>query len=70
MDVSGSRILIVDDNEVNRSILCEQMVSWKFDGAAAMSGAEALAVLDQAACQGITIDCVGDGLPDAGDEWR
>ena len=58
MDVSGSRILIVDDNEVNRSILCEQMVSWKFDGAAAMSGAEALAVLDQAACQGITIDCV------------
>ena len=58
MDVSGSRILVVDDNEVNRSILCEQMASWKFDGAAATSGSEALAVLEMAASQGITIDCV------------
>ncbi len=58
MDVSGSRILVVDDNEVNRSILCEQMSSWNFDGAAAMSGAEALAVLDAAVSQQIVIDCV------------
>ena len=58
MDVSGSRILIVDDNAVNRSILSEQMSSWKFDHAAATSGAEALAVMRAAAQTGIAIDCV------------
>jgi len=57
-DVSGSRILVVDDNSVNRSILTEQMGSWKFDCAAATSGNEALAVIEAAITQGLSIDCV------------
>jgi signal transduction histidine kinase/CheY-like chemotaxis protein len=58
MDVSNARILIVDDNPINRDILTEQMASWKFDCAAATSGPEALAVLEAATSQGLTIDCV------------
>lgn len=58
MDVSGSKILIVDDNVVNRSILLEQMASWKFDNAAAVSGEEGLEVLRIAHQQNIKIDCV------------
>lgn len=56
--VLGSRVLIVDDNEVNRSILCEQMSSWDFDNAAVKSGEEALAFLEAATDQGLQVDCV------------
>lgn len=58
MDVTGSRILIVDDNEVNRSILSEQMGNWQFDSAACSSGEEALAVMRAAIVAKINIDCV------------
>ena len=58
LDVTASRILIVDDNLVNRNILKEQMASWKFDCAAATSGAEGLAVIESAINQGLSIDCV------------
>lgn len=58
VDVSGSRILIVDDNEVNRSILTEQMNSWNFDSAATQSGQEAIAVLEAAVEHDIRIDCI------------
>ena len=47
-DVSGARILIVDDNEVNRAILLEQLGSWRFEAAAVASGREALSALRQA----------------------
>ncbi|MEP2947849.1 MAG: PAS-domain containing protein [Lentilitoribacter sp.] len=55
-DVTGARVLIVDDNEVNRSILKEQMDSWGFDNAAVNSGAEALAFVQAAQAQNLTID--------------
>ena len=58
VDVSGARILIVDDNEVNRAILAENMTAWKFDSAAASSGPEALAVMRAMASRGIELDCV------------
>ena len=58
LDVSGARILLVDDNAVNRAILLEQMAAWRFDAAAASSGEEALAVIRAAKAQGINIDCV------------
>jgi signal transduction histidine kinase/CheY-like chemotaxis protein len=58
LDVSGARILVIDDNPVNRSILQEQMDSWGFDACAADSGAEGLAVLSAAARMGIEVDCV------------
>ena len=37
-DVTGARVLVVDDNEVNRSILSEQLQVWKFEHALATSG--------------------------------
>ncbi|MGB7334532.1 MAG: response regulator [Salaquimonas sp.] len=58
MDVTGARILIVDDNAVNRSILSEQMTAWKFDSAAAVDGFEALAVMRAAIEHNVNIDCV------------
>ncbi len=58
VDVTGARVLIVDDNAVNRSILTEQMVSWTFDSCAAESGPEGLKVLVAAAAYGVPVDCV------------
>ncbi len=58
VDVTGARVLIVDDNAVNRSILTEQMASWTFDSCAAESGAEGLKVLIAAAAYGVPVDCV------------
>lgn len=57
-DVSGSRILIVDDNEVNRFILREQMASWGFECAAVVSGQEALAFMDAANRNSLKVDCI------------
>lgn len=58
VDVTGARILVVDDNAVNRAILTEQMASWTFDSCAAESGAEGLKVLEAAAAYGVPVDCV------------
>nr|WP_246688652.1 MULTISPECIES: response regulator [unclassified Mesorhizobium] len=58
VDVTGARVLIIDDNAVNRSILSEQMASWTFDSCAAESGAEGLKVLIAAAAYGVPVDCV------------
>lgn len=51
-DVSGARLLIIDDNEVNRSILLEQAKSWGFNARAAESGQKGLAIMEAA----ITLD--------------
>ncbi|MDN2582496.1 response regulator [Aquibium sp. ELW1220] len=58
MDVTGARILVVDDNAVNRSILMEQMSAWGFDACAVSNGGEALAVLAETARLGLAVDCV------------
>jgi signal transduction histidine kinase/DNA-binding response OmpR family regulator len=58
VDVTGARVLVIDDNQVNREILLEQLRSWGFDCAAADSGAMGLAFLDRAAQLGATVDCV------------
>ena len=58
IDVAGARVLIVDDNAVNRAILTEQMDSWTFDSCAAESGIEGIRVLQAAADLGIAVDCV------------
>ncbi|MEM7291321.1 MAG: response regulator, partial [Pseudomonadota bacterium] len=58
LDVSGSRVLIVDDNEVNRSILVENLQSWHFESAAAASGAEAMAALHAMYKSGVFPDCL------------
>jgi len=58
VDVTGSRILIIDDNAINRAILLEQMASWRFDACAASSGQEGLQVLDAATEFGLPVDCI------------
>ncbi|RUM97794.1 response regulator [Pseudaminobacter arsenicus] len=58
IDVTGARVLVVDDNAVNRSILMEQMASWTFDACAAQSGPEGIKVLEAAAAYGIPVDCI------------
>jgi len=58
VDVTGARILAIDDNPINRQILIEQLKSWGFDCAATESGALGLAFLDRAAELGATVDCI------------
>ncbi len=58
VDVSGSRVLIIDDNSVNRSILTEQMRSWKFDSAAASSGKEGIELMHAVVARGLSVDCM------------
>jgi len=57
-DLTGARILVIDDNGVNRSILSEQLAAWRFDAAAASSGAEGLQVLRAAMASGLKLDLV------------
>src|SRR5690606_8935835 len=58
VDVSGARILVIDDNAVNRDILVEQLRSWRFDCAAAESGEMGLAFLEHATRLGARVDCI------------
>ncbi len=44
-DVSGARILIVDDNPINRKILTEQMKHWNFDPLVTSTGPQALEMI-------------------------
>ncbi len=57
-DIDGARVLIVEDNSVNRSILLENLQSWNFESAAASSGHEALVALRAMTASGIAPDCV------------
>ena len=57
-DFTGARVLVIDDNEVNRSILAEQLVSWKFDGASASSGNEGLNVMRAVIANDMSLDLV------------
>lgn len=47
-DVTSARILAIDDNSVNRSILLEQFAAWNLNGEAARSGIDGLTSLRQA----------------------
>jgi signal transduction histidine kinase/DNA-binding response OmpR family regulator len=58
LDVSGARILVIDDNRINRDILLEQLRSWNFDCAAAESGEVGLAFLEKAAELRSRVDAV------------
>ncbi len=54
----GAKILVIDDNAVNRRILTEQLGMWGFDTVAADGGREGMAVLSEAARLGMAIDAV------------
>ena len=58
IDVSGSRILVIDDNPVNRAILNEQLTAWGFDACAAVSGQEGIDVLEAAIRLDVPVDAV------------
>ena len=47
-DVSGARILVIDDNVVNREILYEQLAAWRFKPTLQPSGKEGIDSLKQA----------------------
>ncbi|HLJ46244.1 MAG TPA: response regulator [Bryobacteraceae bacterium] len=47
-DLKGLRVLIVDDNEVNRRVLHEQITSWGMRNGSFASGREALEVIREA----------------------
>ena len=57
-DVTGSRVLIVDDNEVNQSILMEQMDAWQLKASACSSGTQALEIMRAAYKFGTPLDLV------------
>ena len=58
IEISGAKIIAIDDNSVNRSILLEQFEAWKLDGTSAASGLEGLAMMRQAATHGERFDVV------------
>jgi signal transduction histidine kinase/DNA-binding response OmpR family regulator len=55
-DVTAVRVLVVDDNDSNREILCNQILAWKMQASGAASGPEALQKLRAAAQQGHRYD--------------
>lgn len=55
-DLSGLRVLIVDDNATNRKFLTTQTTSWKMEAAAVGSGTIALGELRSAAKEGKPYD--------------
>ncbi len=58
VDIAGARVLIIDDNAVNRSILAEQMDAWSFEHADFESGRDGLNFLHKAIGHGHKIDLV------------
>ncbi|WP_265517768.1 response regulator [Nitratireductor luteus] len=57
-DVSGARVLAIDDNPINRDILIEQLKSWGFEGVAVESGEVGLAFLNRAVELDARVDCI------------
>ena len=58
VNTSGARVLVVDDNAVNRRILSEQLSMWGFDTVAAESGGEGLAIMNECARIGVSVDAI------------
>ncbi len=54
----GARILVIDDNAVNRAILMEQLNGWGYDACAAEDGPQGLAVLDATYSMQLPVDLV------------
>jgi len=57
-DMTGAKVLVIDDNEVNRSILAEQLAAWNFDCAAASSGTQGLDVMRAVVANGMSLDLI------------
>lgn len=57
-NVKDARVLVIDDNAINRRIISEQLAMWGFDGLAVPDGPSGLAILDEAHREGLSIDLV------------
>lgn len=57
-DLLNRKVLIVDDMQINRTILCERLRNWGVLHKAVPSGAQALAVLKAADKSGVKFDAV------------
>jgi len=57
-NVRDARVLVIDDNSVNRRILSEQLEFWGFDGFAVSNGFSGLQMLDEAVKLGVVIDAI------------
>ncbi|KQV64602.1 response regulator [Rhizobium sp. Root1220] len=57
-NVKDARILVIDDNAVNRQILTEQLALWGFDGAAAEDGPAGIAILEAAREANVEVDAL------------
>jgi CheY-like chemotaxis protein/HPt (histidine-containing phosphotransfer) domain-containing protein len=55
-DLAGCRVLLVDDNRVNRLLLKSMLDSWGYESAEVEGGAAALAALRQAAHEGVPFE--------------
>ncbi|MBC2774131.1 response regulator [Rhizobium sp. AQ_MP] len=56
--VKDARVLVIDDNAVNRRIISEQLKMWGFDGLAVSDGPSGLDILSAAHAEGLKIDVV------------
>ncbi|MEO0329919.1 MAG: response regulator [Pseudomonadota bacterium] len=57
-DITGSAVLVIDDNKVNRAILNEQLSSWGFESAAASSGRQGIAIANAAKRNNVALDLI------------
>ena len=57
-DLTGARVLVIDDNPVNRSILLEQLAAWNFKGIAVECGETGLSVLREGGDVRVPFDAV------------
>lgn len=56
--LSGTRVLVVDDNETNRRVVCEQLQHWGAVAVSASDAADALRQLDQRYSAGERVDVI------------
>jgi signal transduction histidine kinase/ActR/RegA family two-component response regulator len=59
---AGGRVLVIEDNEVNRQVLLAQLTALGFDADAAADGEEGLASLEQREYDAVLMDCQLPGL--------
>jgi PAS domain S-box-containing protein len=67
-DLTGLKVLVVDDNEVNRQVLCEQLSAWELDHVCVDSATSALDALEEARRSGAPIDValLDSNMPEIG----
>ncbi len=58
VEIIGSKILVIDDNAVNRDILAEQIAHWKCQCAAVDGAEKGLSVLRKAKAKNVSVDLI------------